>query len=146
MHHRKLKWQSPFKSFQKQPSDNVLRKRRSENMQQICRRTAMLKCDFIEITLQYGCSPVNLLRLFRTCFLRTLTRLLLLLRFLSRYFPLFTLYMCLWNKEIKRNLSCLLRLFFKGTVMQIEKALINDRSRFSEVPWKFRIPTIVTLQ
>ena len=29
-----------------------------------------------------------------------------------------------------------------GTVVQIEKALINDRLRVSKVSWKFRIPTI----
>ena len=32
--------------------------------------------------------------------------------------------------------------FFKGTVMQIEKALINNRLRVSKVSGKFRIPTI----
>ena len=30
----------------------------------------------------------------------------------------------------------------KGTVMQIEKALINDRLNVSRVSWKFHIPTI----
>ena len=30
-----------------------------------------------------------------------------------------------------------------GTVMQIEKALINDRLRVSKVSWKFRIRTII---
>ena len=30
----------------------------------------------------------------------------------------------------------------KGTVMQIEKALINDRLLFSKVYWNFYIPTI----
>ena len=32
--------------------------------------------------------------------------------------------------------------FFKGTVMQIKKALINDHLCVSKVSWKFRIPTI----
>ena len=32
--------------------------------------------------------------------------------------------------------------FAKITVMQIEKSLINDRSRISKVSWKFRIPII----
>ena len=41
----------------------------SENMQQIYTRTLILTCDFninnfIEITLWYGCSPVNLLHIF----------------------------------------------------------------------------------
>ena len=30
----------------------------------------------------------------------------------------------------------------EGTVMQIEKALINDRLRVSKVSWKFHIPTM----
>ena len=29
--------------------------------------------------------------------------------------------------------------------MQIEKALINDRSRISKVSWKFRIPFIYNI-
>ena len=35
--------------FQKQPPKGVLRKRSSENMQQIYRRTPMLKCDFNKV-------------------------------------------------------------------------------------------------
>ena len=62
--------------FQKQPSRGVLRKRYSENMQQIYRRTPMPMCDlnkvalqyFIEITLRHGYSPVNFLIIFRTPF------------------------------------------------------------------------------
>ena len=34
----------------------------------------------------------------------------------------------------------------KGTVMQIEKALINDRLRVSKVSWKFHIPTIYNFE
>ena len=30
----------------------------------------------------------------------------------------------------------------KGTVMQIEKAMINDCLSVSKVPWEFRIPTV----
>ena len=52
---------------QKQPTSIVLRKRCSENMQQIFRRTLMPKCDFskvasnfIEIALRHWCSPTNL--------------------------------------------------------------------------------------
>ena len=59
--------------FQRQPPRGVLRKRCSEYMQQIYRRTPMPKCvsikllcNFIEITLWYGWSPVNLLHIFRT--------------------------------------------------------------------------------
>ena len=53
----------------------VLKKRCSEYKQQIYRRTRMPMCDFnknlcnfIEITHQHGCSPVNLLHIFRTTF------------------------------------------------------------------------------
>ena len=42
-----------FKSFdQKQPSIGVIKKRCSENMQQIYRRTPTLKCDFNKVALQ----------------------------------------------------------------------------------------------
>ena len=55
--------------LQKQPSRG-LKKRCSENMQQIYRRTPMLTCDFNKVPKQiapgHGCSPVNLLHNFRT--------------------------------------------------------------------------------
>ena len=61
--------------LQKQPSRNVLKKRCTENTQQIYRRTPMPKrgfskvaCNFIEITLRHRCSPVNLLHICRTSF------------------------------------------------------------------------------
>ena len=60
---------------QKQPLRGILRKMCSENMQQIYRRhpcrsaTSMkLLCNSVEIALQHGCSPVNLLHIFRTSF------------------------------------------------------------------------------
>ena len=34
---------------------------------------------------------------------------------------------------------------FKGTAMQIEKALINDHIHVSKVSWKYRVPTIYNL-
>ena len=50
-------------------------KRCSENMQQSCRRTPILKCDlinlqsnFIETTFRYWCSPVNWLYIFKANF------------------------------------------------------------------------------
>ena len=73
---------------QKQPSKGFLRKRCSENMQQISRRTPVQKCDFnkveklqsnfIETTLRHGCSPVNLLYIFRTSFSKNTSGWLLL--------------------------------------------------------------------
>ena len=63
--------------FQKQPSRSVLKKRCSENIQQVYGRTPMPKCDFnkvalrlTEITRQHECSPVNLLHIFRAPFLK----------------------------------------------------------------------------
>ena len=62
-----------------QQSSVALKKSRSENMQQIYRRLPMLKCDckeiemqsnFIEIKLQHWYSPVNLLHIFRTFFVK----------------------------------------------------------------------------
>ena len=67
---------------QKQPPRGVPRKRCSENMQQIYRRTPMPKCDlqsnFIEIALRHGCSPVNLLHIFRSPFPENTSERLLL--------------------------------------------------------------------
>ena len=67
---------------QKQPSRGVFRKRFSEKIQQIYRRTPMLKCDFnkVEITLHHRCSPVNLLYIFRTPFPKNTCGGLLLLK------------------------------------------------------------------
>ena len=71
--------------LQKQPPRGVPRKRCSENMQQIyrehpCRSVISIKSqsNFIEITLQHGCSPVNLLYIFRTPFSKNTSGWLLL--------------------------------------------------------------------
>ena len=47
-----------LEGYAEQPSRGVLKKRYSENIQS----------NFIEVTLQHGCSPVNLLHIFRTPF------------------------------------------------------------------------------
>ena len=77
--------QSVTMEIQKQPPRGVLNKRCSENVQQIYRRAPMSKCDFnkvasnfIEIALRHGCSPVNLLHIFRTPFPRNTSGWLLL--------------------------------------------------------------------
>ena len=74
-----------YNELEKQPYRCVLRKRCSEKMQQIYWRTPMPKCDFnkfqsnfTEITLRHGCSPVNLLHIFRTPFPKNTSRGLLL--------------------------------------------------------------------
>ena len=71
--------------FRQQPFRDVLKKRCSENMQQIYKRTPMPKCvstklqsNFIEIILRHGCSPVNLLHVFRTTFPKNTSEGLLL--------------------------------------------------------------------
>ena len=61
--------------IQKQPPREVLKKKRSENMQQIYRRICS---NFIEITHWHGCSPVSLLHIFRTLFPRNTSGWLLL--------------------------------------------------------------------
>ena len=45
--------------YQKQPSRGVLRKRCSENMQQIYRRTSMPKCDFNKVALNYAANLLS---------------------------------------------------------------------------------------
>ena len=49
------------------PPEVFLEKRCFENMQQIWRRIPISR-NFIEITLRHGCSPANLLHIFRTPF------------------------------------------------------------------------------
>ena len=70
---------------QKQSSRGVLNKRCSENMLQVYKRTPMPKCDFnnvasnfIGITFRHGCSPADLLHIFRTPLLKDTSGWLLL--------------------------------------------------------------------
>ena len=78
-----------FRQKQKLLPRGVLRKRCSENMQQIYRKTTMpkrdfnkvekqLQCNFIEIALWHGYSPVTLLRIFTTPFPKNTSGQLLL--------------------------------------------------------------------
>ena len=69
----------------KQSPRGSLKQRCSENMQQIYRRTPMPKCDF---ALQHGCSPVNLLHIFRTPFHRNNPWWLLLINPMSAIYDL----------------------------------------------------------
>ena len=64
-------------SIQKQPSRGALWKKSSENMQQIHRRTPMSKYDFNKVAM-HGCSPVNLMYIFRKLFLKNTSGRLLL--------------------------------------------------------------------
>ena len=78
--------------IQKQPSRGVLRKKSSENMQQIYRRTPMLLCNSIEITLRDVCSSLTLLHIFRTPFYKKTYRGLLLCNMGKETRKLTTLY------------------------------------------------------
>ena len=77
---------SSISKGQKQPSRGVLRKRCSENIQEIYRATSMPKymisikllCNFLEITLRDRYSPVNLLHIFRPPFPKNTSGRLLL--------------------------------------------------------------------
>ena len=63
-----------------------------ENIQQIYRRTPMPKwSNFIEITVRYGCSPVNFLHIFRTHFLKNTSARLPLQDFrnITKYYKVF---------------------------------------------------------
>ena len=76
------------KTQQKQQSRGALKKRCYENRQQIYRRTPMSECDFnkvalqLEIALRHGCSPVNMLYIFRTPFPKITSGRLLLIQLL----------------------------------------------------------------
>ena len=81
---------SKYRTWRSSPP-SVFRKICSENMQQMNRRTPMSKCDFnkvaeqlnwgrIELALWHGCSPVNLLHIFRIPFHNTFGELLLNLK------------------------------------------------------------------
>ena len=61
--------------LKKQPPRGVLKKKCSENMQQLYRRhpcrsviSIKLQSNFVEIALQHVCSLVNFLHIFRTAF------------------------------------------------------------------------------
>ena len=61
------------KKYQKQPSRGVLGKGALKICSRFtgehpCRSVIWIHCNFIEITLRHGCSPLNLLHIFRTAF------------------------------------------------------------------------------
>ena len=93
--------------------------------------------------LRHRCFPLHFAKFLRTSFLTE--HLWWFLLWLGP--PLFLLYANdLFNYSSNSNISISVYLMnhlfktsalFKGTVMQIEKALINDRLRVSKVSWKF---------
>ena len=84
-----------------------------------------LLCSFIEITLRHGCSPLNLLHIFRATFLRNTSEWLLLkivkcevvnVEFLSRDLPL-------KNIEIMVKWKCLKLLYSSKGMCRIDSQL-----------------------
>ena len=57
--------------------------------------------------------------------------------YLQPFLPLFATFMSVIESYFMSVKSA-----FKGTVMEIKKALVNDRLRVSKVSWKLSIPTI----
>ena len=89
-------------------TQSVLKKKCSENMQQSYWRAPMAKCDFnkvvsnfIEIALQHGSSPVNLLHIFKKPFLGNSSGWLLLYRCGFCRCTLFTMMILFINKQVK---------------------------------------------
>ena len=70
------------RNFKKNRKGENLKKRCTENMQQIYRRTSIPKYDFSKVAL--GCSPVNLLHIFRTPFLKKTSGRLLLTKIIFK--------------------------------------------------------------
>ena len=102
---KSLNSRKKFKS-QSQSSRGVLRKRCFENMQQIYRRTPMPKCDFNKvaaIALRHGCSPVNLLHIFRTPFPENTSGGLLLKSFLLFHFSI--IFICSFRKTLWKGFA-----------------------------------------
>ena len=85
--------------YQKQQPRGVLKKRCSENMQQIYRRKP-LQSNFIEIALRHGCSLANLLHIFRTPFPRNTSAAWLLLD----YYLIIPCHNLTVNKPFKRSI------------------------------------------
>ena len=97
--------------IQKQSPIGVLQKLCSANMQQIYRRTCesvislKLRTNLIEITLPYGCSPVNLLHICRTAVLTNTYGVLLLQIFIQHACHIF-------QYKFVSNLGCFLIYFW----------------------------------
>ena len=93
-------------NYQKQPPRGVPRKRCAEKCSKFtgehqCRSAISIKLqnNFIEITLRHGCSPVNLLHIFRTPFLKNTSGWLLVNYLLSRRRLIES---CCWEHKIGR--------------------------------------------
>ena len=68
-----------------------------------CSQKYALQSNFIEILLRHGCSPVNLLHIFRTPFSNTSGRLLLQLVLILSYFSTVSLKTCRYSGEVNET-------------------------------------------
>ena len=127
-----------FRYIQKQPPRRVLKKRCSQNMQQIYRRTPMPKCDFnkvgllcnfIEITLWHGCSPVNLLHIFRTPFTKNTSGRLLLYIKLNQF-------LLVWKNFISHDSHKDFSLTWKLNIKSSKYLREIEYSRYFWYVWK----------
>ena len=142
-------WEKLFVSIQTQPSRGVLKKRSPQNMHQIYRKfqsliSIRLLWNFIEIILEHGCSPVNLLLIFRTPFHRNTSGEL----FLSIYiFP--QKFSMVWRKillNVSKFLNC--ELIWKLNQFSTNVPLLyslktSKNPRFSDVFRGYRSGTLV---
>ena len=127
---------------QKQPSLGVLITTFSKNIHQSyklqnypCQSviSAKLLSSFIEITLLHGCSPVNLLHIFRTIFYKNTFRGLLLLDVLASFIAtLLSWLTSLYIKEIlivpfhlKYFLVDTLQIFYTGNCLNFSTQIFN---------------------
>ena len=121
---------------QKQLPRDDLTKRRSENMQRIYRRKPMPKC---KITLRHGCSPVNLLRIFRTPFPKNTSEGLLLAHLPS---PLFLSIRHGRVDRLERNNDTLHSLILQYTGLKgntIIKSMNHNNKHISPIDLKTQV-------
>ena len=130
------------KLFEKQSSRRVLKKRCSENMQQIYGRhprqsaiSIKLLCNFIEISLRHGCSPVNVLHILRIrAFWRTASYLIWKLRY-SWLCSLVKSEMS--NNENKQLIGCICQLQLQEILSNEFRGLLSNKcwSNFQFTSW-----------
>ena len=123
-----------MEKIQKKLHRGILKKRCSENRQQIYRRPPIppMQSNFIEIALQSGCSPVNLLPIFRPPFPRKTSWLLLLNVFITKKFT-------------QCKTSCPL-MYLMYSKYQIIKILSNCFRSINCSSWIKLIPVLIHLK
>ena len=120
--------------IQKQSPIGVLQKLGSANMQQIYRRTCgsvisvKLRTNLIEITLPYGCSPVNLLHICRTAVLTNTYGALLLQIFIQHVCHIFLI-------QIRVKFRLFSNIFLTSSMFYSEREVLS-LPEFSLFPFR----------